>query len=193
MRDRLSKGGTVGIREKITKALLHKIEVNMDTLALEDSVNVFSEFIRAVALEADLLNSDVENDGSAEQKEVDEILTKMAKKTLWGVNTSTKGLMIDRCISAKIGALVKGQEIRIYAGNKPSLLDERPKGVLLCKAIFGESVRIINSGKASYGLLLKNNQYVGCVDVGTVPGPKTLCVSDTFLRKDDYFTIYNWG
>ena len=46
-----------GIREKIVKELLHKIEVNMDTLAMEDSVNVFSEFIRALTLESEMLGA----------------------------------------------------------------------------------------------------------------------------------------
>lgn len=45
------------IREKIVKELLHKIDVNMDTLAMEDSVNVFSEFIRALTLEAEMLGT----------------------------------------------------------------------------------------------------------------------------------------
>lgn len=45
------------IREKIVKELLHKIDVNMDTLAMEDSVNVFSEFIRALTLESEMLGT----------------------------------------------------------------------------------------------------------------------------------------
>lgn len=101
------------IREKIIEELLHKIEVNMDTVAVEDSVAVFSEFVKALTLEANLVNPDAEVDESAKQqteaadahmrdlgilfqllgdhqKEVDEIFARMDKSATATTNESDK-------------------------------------------------------------------------------------------------------
>ena len=116
------------------------------------------------------------------------------------VNASTKTPMVGSSITAKVTKSeneadlfpVKGQELHVYTGNRPLALGEHPSGILLCKAIFGEKATIIISGEASYGLLVKNNQYVASINIDTVPGKGTLCISELFLCQGDCFLIDNW-
>jgi hypothetical protein len=117
------------------------------------------------------------------QKEVDEIFARMATSmTAKVTKTENKADLFP----------VKGQELHVYTGNRPLALGEHPSGILLCKAIFGEKATVIISGEASYGLLVKNNQYVASINIDTVPSKGTLCISDLFLCQGDYFTIDNW-
>lgn len=239
----LIKGKNMGIREKIIKELLHKIEVDMDAVALKDSVNVFSEFIRALTLESEMtgthkdkIASEIAASASSavlanswinvtkqqaeaanayakelgalfqqqgdHQKERDDIFAKIAKNTSdsFSVFKANVTPLMAESMTAKVTESeneanllpVKGQEFHVYTDEPPSTLDEVPSGELLCKAIFGESVPIIASGKASYGLLVKNNHYVRMMDISTVPAKDAMSVGTLNFIKGTSFTISNW-
>lgn len=87
---------------------------------------------------------------------------------------------------------VKGQELHIYTGEPPSALNKIPEGTLLCKAILGDTVTIRCSGKASYGLLVKDNQYVDCIEIDTIPAKGKMRVPNLEFYQGCYFTIDKW-
>lgn len=166
-------------------------EVDESAKQQTEAANKFAKEIGALFLQPD-----------DHKKELDDIFAKIAKDISDSFNVfkaSATPLMAES-MTAKVTDTeneanflpVKGQEFHIYTGNPPATLDELPKGILLCKAIFGGTAKIIASGKASYGLLVKDNKYIDRADVGRIPDKGTMCVNNLELYQDAYFTISDW-
>lgn len=165
-----------------------KIDVTIKIKNGEKHYNIYKTRDKGIILE----NQDCEGTPVSE-KQIFDILDKFYREEF---SLMAESMMARGCVSENKAEIVpvKGQEFHIYTGVKPSVLDEKPCGVLLCKAIFGESVPIIASGKASYGLLVKNNQYIAIVDIDTIhsTSKRIFCVDMLDFHQGAIFTIYNW-
>ena len=91
----------------------------------------------------------------------------MANQTIRKVELSCH-LSLPSKITIPDNILLSGEyELCIYTGTKPATLNEKPEGRLISKGRVGRANPIIDSGRASYFIILKDKQAIYMGNIGT--------------------------